>query len=170
MFGTAKTVTEFNYPLFHKFLSYLIDSAEELDRNMIIHEDEYQQYKPGYAFSSVSPPSWRGKYAVVFAGKFYRGLSGREKFGEADIFFVECNGLCKMHSLRNILGYIRTYISKYEPYKAYSIAKFIQEHGYDDYTIKFLEYIIGSKDRFPPEFIDEVYRRYLNMNVMNIIS
>ncbi|PNV78793.1 MAG: hypothetical protein C0179_08410, partial [Fervidicoccus sp.] len=115
------------------------------------------------------PPSWRGKYAVVFAGKFYRDLSGEEKFGEADIFFVECNGLCKMHSLRKALKHIMQEESEEVPYyRAYSIGMLTEKRDYRDYFPKFLEYVIGFRERLPPRFVDEAYEQYLYSNVMNI--
>ncbi|PNV79631.1 MAG: hypothetical protein C0179_07045, partial [Fervidicoccus sp.] len=51
---------------FHRLLSYLIDYAEDLEKNLVVYEDWCNQYWCNYiVFSSASPPHWWRSSAVV---------------------------------------------------------------------------------------------------------
>jgi hypothetical protein len=157
-------------PLFHRLFSYIIDSAEELDRNMVLYLDECDQmWCEYYVFSSASPPSELNRGVLLLAGRLGVKGSWEESFGNLDIFLIECHRpwLCTVHSFYNAVSYVVGDSDK-RRYHESSMTDVLIKYG-KDYEKRLLEYIIGFKERFPPELVEEAFERYLHMNVMNVL-
>jgi len=155
-------------PLIHRFLSGLIDYAEELERNMALYFDEcVHTWCEYYVISSASPPSWWGKTTIMFTGKLFRDLSGKERLDDnKKIYFIDCDRYCSIHTLSDIKEYVLHHRS-YSTDRLGGILRYL-EHYYHGMHLRFLEHIIGFKERFPPKFVEEALEKYLHMNVMNV--
>jgi hypothetical protein len=161
-----KVVTDAE-PWIHRFLSGLIDSAEELDRNMALYFDKcVHTWCEYYAISSAPLPGWLGRTTVMLVGKLTRGLSGGERLDDEKIYFIDCGRYCSIHTLYSI----KEYVLHHRFYSTDTLEGVLWhlERYYHDMHLRFLEHIIGFKERFPPKFVEEAFERYLHMNVMNV--
>jgi hypothetical protein len=158
-------VKKHEYPLFHEFFSYLIDYAEELDKNMVLYEDECHQHWCSYmVFSSASPPHWWRSSAVALMGWYEK--NSFEKLDEANILFINCDNHCSIYLLGNVVYYLT---SKHGEYRRYDVEEVLSLHRYSNYVHRFIEYVIAHRDRFPQKFVEEAYKHYLHSNVMNVL-
>ncbi|PNV78794.1 MAG: hypothetical protein C0179_08415 [Fervidicoccus sp.] len=149
----------------HRILSYIIDHAEELERNIVLYENRCSQHGCwSYVFSSASPPHLVGSSAIALVGQ-YKKYSAEELDG-VEIFFIECDDHCVIYPLSEVAKYL---IKEYEGYPKHLAAEILYRYRYDDYVLRFLEYVIGFKERFPPKFVRKAYMYYLDTNVMNVL-
>jgi len=161
-----KVVTDAE-PWIHRFLSGLIDSAEELDRNMALYFDKCEHtWCEYYVISSAPLPGWWGKTTIMLIGKLIRGLSGGERLDDEKIYFIDCDRYCSIHTLYDIKEYVLHH-RFYSTDRLEGVLWYLGRY-YHGMHLRFLEHIIGFKERFPPKFVEEAFERYLHMNVMNV--
>jgi hypothetical protein len=173
-------VSELYDPLIHRFFSYLIDYAEDLEKNMVTYDSSQSLYGYRYILSSVSLPSWFYpprhwiKSSIALVSSFNRETSGREYSRDIDIYLIECNEHCNMYSLGKVIRCLEEEIEKREICSRNRLDRegriFLKDINVDDEKYRrFLEYVIGFRERFPQKFVEEVYKKYLHVNVMNIL-
>ncbi|PNV80531.1 MAG: hypothetical protein C0179_05510 [Fervidicoccus sp.] len=158
-------VRKHEYPLFHEFFSYLIDYAEDLEKNMVFYEDECKRHWCSYiVFSSASPPHWWRSSAVALMGWYEK--NSFEKFDEVNILFINCDNYCSIYLLGEVVNYLT---SKHGEYRKYDVEEVLSLHRFSNYIHRFIEYVIAYRDRFPQKFVEEAYKHYLYRNVMNVL-
>jgi hypothetical protein len=166
-------------PLIHRFFSGLIDYAEDLEKNMVTYDSSQSLYGYRYILSSVSLPSWFYpsrhwiKSSIALVSTLKRDTSDGEYLSDIDIYLIGCNEYCDMYSLGKVIRCLEEEIEKHVICSSSRLDRegriFLKYINIDDEKYRrFLEYVIGFRERFPQKFVEEAFERYLHMNVMNV--
>ncbi|PNV81234.1 MAG: hypothetical protein C0179_03755, partial [Fervidicoccus sp.] len=136
-YGThPNTVSGSKEPLVHRFLSYLIDSAEELDRNMVALEDYCDPELCYYLIlSSASPPHLRGRVAILMMG-LLRRTALSEEFMSVDTYLIECDRTCDIYFFPD-MRYVEN-ITK-SSHDKISLDSLVSRYGLEEHRRRILE-------------------------------